>query len=297
MDLTQMLYSVESGAKGPNLIFVPGLAGTTRYWQGHLAALEQRYHFVRVDPLGFGQSSKPWTRYTVERHIGALYRTLSKHAPFTLVGHSMGAVLSIAYAARYPDQVERLILFSLPYFGSKEQTYQHFRNGPFLDRWFLTNMGLAALACMITRRVFGRILPYLLRDLPREVVEDIAKHTWRSFTSSLWEVIYNHNLERDADALDSRLPVFCFHGDQDRTAPLAGVRKLASGRPNWEVHILAGADHHPFLRMPDDCVRAVESALAPKRSVSGFDVHIRTVTVQTSVVSKRNILSESKNEQ
>jgi pimeloyl-ACP methyl ester carboxylesterase len=266
MNLPQTLYYVESGTQGPKIVFIPGLAGTTRYWQGHLASLERHCQVVRVDPLGFGRSPKPWTRYTVDRHLNALHRVLSRYAPFTLVGHSMGAVLSVAYAARNPEQVKGLILLSLPYFGSKEQAYQHFRNGPFFDRWFLTNMALAAFACMITRRVFGRILPYLLRDLPREIVEDIAKHTWRSFTSSFWEVIYNHNLEQDANVLDNRLQVLCLHGNLDQTAPLVGVRKLAEGRPNWKVRILTGADHHPFLRMPDTCVRAVESVLLLKNT-------------------------------
>lgn len=184
---------------------------------------------------------------------------------FALVGHSMGAVLSVAYAARYTAQVERLILFSLPYFGGKDQTFQHFRNGPFFDRWFLTNMTLAAIACMITRRLFGWILPHLLRDLPREVAEDLVRHTWRSFTSSFWEVIYNHNLERDAGALDQLTPVFCLHGDHDHTAPLAGVRKLAESRPNWRIHILAGVDHHPFLRRPDVCLQAIEAQQAARK--------------------------------
>jgi len=262
MNLTRTLYYVESGAHGPRVVFIPGLAGTTRYWQRYLVSLERHCQVVRVDPLGFGHSPKPWTRYTVEQHLDALHRVLSRYAPFTLVGHSMGAVLSVAYAARNPGQVERLILLSLPYFGSKEQAYQHFRSGPFFDRWFLTNMALAAFACMITRRLFGRILPYMLRDMPREIVEDIAKHTWRSFTSSFWEVIYNHNLEQDANILDNRLPVLCLHGDLDQTAPLEGVQKLAEGRPNWNVRIFAGADHHPFLRLPHACLHAIETVLA-----------------------------------
>lgn len=140
----------------------------------------------------------------------------------------MGAVLAVAYAARYPEQVERLILIGLPYFGGREQTFRHMRNGSVLDRWFFTNVTMAAVACMLTRRVFGWMLPYLLRDIPREVAQDLVKHTWRSFTSSLWEVIYNVDLKEVVDRLDPRLPVFCLHGEEDQTAPLAGVQRLAT---------------------------------------------------------------------
>jgi len=252
-DFTPMLYVSESGVGKPDLVFLPGMGGTTRYWQGRVTKLEQDFRVLLVDPLGFGQSPKPRTQYTVARHVEALHRTLSPYVPFTLIGHSMGAVLSVAFAARYPEQVERLILIGLPYFGNREQTYRHFRNGSVLDRWFFTNVTMAAFACMMTRRVFGGILPYLLRDMPREVAEDLVKHTWRSFTSSLWEVIYNYDLKEVVDRLDPSLPIFCIHGEQDQTAPLAGVQQLASDRPNWQVEVLAGVDHHPWLRQPDIC--------------------------------------------
>ncbi len=268
VDFTQTLYVAESGVDdGATLVFLPGLGGTTHYWQGRVAALERDRRVLLVDPLGFGQSPKPQTQYTVERHMAALHRTLSSYAPFTLIGHSMGAILSVAYAARYPEQVERLILIGLPYFGGREQTYEHFRNGPAPNRWFFTNVTLAAIACMATRRLFGWLLPYLRRDIPREVAEDLVKHTWRSFTSSLWEVVYNYDLREAVDQLDPRLPVFCLHGEQDQTAPLVGLQQLAEERPNWRIQVLPGLDHHPWLRQPDTCSEIILAFLADEGQI------------------------------
>jgi pimeloyl-ACP methyl ester carboxylesterase len=254
-----------SGMADSTLVFLPGMGGTTRYWQGRATALEKRHRVILVDPLGFGESPKPRTQYTVERHSEALRRTLAPYAPFTLIGHSMGAVLSIAYAASYPEQIEGLFLIGLPFFGDREQTYRHFRNGSVVDRWVFTNVMMASLACILTRRVFGYILPYLLRNIPQEVAEDLVKHTWRSFTSSLWEVIYNFDLNGTVDRLDPQLPIFCLHGEKDQTAPLAGVMQLARNRPNWHVAALANGDHHIWLRQPDICVAEIESFLGSYR--------------------------------
>ncbi len=259
--LTQTLYTLESGVNGPRLVFLPGLGGTTRYWQGRLGALEQSHRVVLVDLLGFGQSPKPWTRYTIEQHVAALHQTLSRNAPFSLVGHSMGASLSIAYATRYPEQVERLILVSLPHFGGEEKALQYFRSSSALNRLFLTNMALAAVSCVVTRRVFGWLIPYLQRDLPREVAADIVKHSWRSFTSSLWEVVYTYDVGQEVDTLDPRISVFCLHGNSDHSAPLDGAFEVATGRRNWRIQVLPDVDHHPLLRAPDICLRAIESAL------------------------------------
>ena len=106
-------------------------------------------------------------------------------------------------------------------------------------------------------------MPYFQPDLPREVAADIVKHSWRSFTSSLWEVIYNYDIDRDTDAVSTRIPVFCLHGDRDTTAPLDGVLDLARGRSNWKVQVLPGVDHHPLLRVPEAVHRAITSGSAP----------------------------------
>lgn len=272
MTRSQTLYTFASGAKGPGIVCLPGLGATTRYWQGRLDALEQSHRVLLVDPLGFGQSPKPWSRYTVDCHLTALRDALGRQPPFTLVGHSMGTLLAIAYAARYPEQVERLILFSTPYFGSQEKAMQYWGSQSALYRLVLTNMTLAAVTCIVTRRVFGWMLPYLRRDIPREVAADIVKHTWRSFTSSLWEVIYNYDVAKDVDALDARMAVFCLHGDQDRAAPLDGLFVLAGQRRNWHIQVLPGVDHHPLLRAPDVCLQTIKAALAQEALPVGLAI-------------------------
>lgn len=256
------LHFIELGTDGPTLVFIPGLSGTTRYWQGRLGELEKSHRILLIDPLGFGDSSKPWSRYTVERHVDALYQTLKDESRFVLIGHSMGTLLSIAYAARHPEQVERLVLLSIPFFGSAKEARRFFSSQPIPYGWFFSNMILAAVICILTRRLFGRLVPYIRHDLPREVAIDIAKHSWRSFTSSFWEVICNYDAKRDADTLGD-LPVLCIHGDQDDTAPLAGAMVLANGRQNWRALILSGVDHHPWLRAPKVCQETIVSPFIP----------------------------------
>ena len=199
--------------------------------------------------------------YTIERHVQALHQSLARYAPFTLVGHSMGTLLSVAYAARHPEQVDGLVLLSLPYYGDKEQAVRTVRKSSPLYRMFLGNVALATIICLLTRRVFAWLVPYLQPDLPREVAADVVRHSWRSFTSSLWEVIYNYDVKRDADALGNRIPVLCIHGDRDPIAPLEGAQTLAYGRPNWRVQVLPGVDHHPLFRAPEACQKVIASAI------------------------------------
>lgn len=77
-----------------------------------------------MDLLGFGDSPKPWCRSTVDRHLDALAATLAGQRNIMLVGHSKGAVLALAYAARNPALVRRLFLIGLPHFGSQANAYR-----------------------------------------------------------------------------------------------------------------------------------------------------------------------------
>jgi pimeloyl-ACP methyl ester carboxylesterase len=169
------------------------------------------------------------------------------------VGHSFGAILAVAYAAAHPDQVRRLVLVSLPFFGGESAARRHFQNSRSVEHWVLRNMLFAALACVASRWALRRALPPVLGDMPREVVEDLVQHTWRSFTSTMWEGIYRYDLRATADRLPPDLRVLCLHGESDPTAPLEGVRSLRMRYPTWSLSVLGDADHHPLLRDPAWC--------------------------------------------
>lgn len=247
---TRTLYHEEHGAGGRTLVFLPGVGGTTRYWASRVAPLAAGRRLLFVDLLGFGRSPKPWTTYTVERHVAELHRVLAGRGPVTLVGHSFGAIAAVAYAARHPEQVDALALLNLPNFGGEERALEYFRARPSADRWVMTNVVLASVACVVTRRLMRRLLPRLAPGMPRDVLEDYVLHTWRSATSTMWEGVYRYDLAHDAAALPRALPVLLLHGERDPTAPLDGVERLRGAHPGWTLRVLPNGDHHPLLRDP-----------------------------------------------
>ena len=129
--------------------------------------------------------------------------------PVTLVGHSLGARLAVAYAARYPRDVARLVLVSLPYFGDEEQAKQFIRSRH-SSGWLWTHMIPFALSCLLGRRLLGWASPLLAGVVPRAVAEDLNQMTWRSSSME------SANLHHSPAGCDS-----CFRVNDD---PPAGAQ-------------------------------------------------------------------------
>lgn len=263
-DGTRPLFSTVDGVGAPTLVFLPGIGATTRFWRyvlttGDGPALPGRH--LLIDLLGFGRSPKPWVTYDVDRHVAALRRVLAEQGRIILVGHSLGARLAIAYAAQYPEQVDRLVLVSLPYFGDAEQAKQFFRDKGHTG-WLWTHLIPMALMCLFSRRLLGWSFPYLITSVPREVAEDLTEMTWRSSTSTIWEVIYGYDLAAAVGRIPATIPFLCLHGDADDSAPLAHMQELQAVHPNCEVRVQLGGTHQlPLTHQP--WVRAQIASVVP----------------------------------
>jgi len=67
---------------------------------------------IAPDLRGFGQSSTPeggYTKKAMAQDIHALVKSL-KYDRIRLVGHDIGLMVAYAYAAQYPDEVDRIVL-------------------------------------------------------------------------------------------------------------------------------------------------------------------------------------------
>src|SRR5262245_55355231 len=105
------------------ITFLPGFTGSHRMWNRDFQALSARYTLIFLDLLGFGDSPKPDIDYTLDDHLDAISATLQSLGIRTthVVGHSMGCLLALAYAQRFPDQVMKMVLLALPYYHSEQE--------------------------------------------------------------------------------------------------------------------------------------------------------------------------------
>ncbi|MES1977199.1 MAG: alpha/beta fold hydrolase [Pseudomonadota bacterium] len=82
--------------------------------QAYIRALSRGFSFVRYDSRGCGLSDRKVPSLTFEDAVNDLEAVVASRGlkKFALLGMSMGAAISVAYAVRHPDQVSHLILLS-----------------------------------------------------------------------------------------------------------------------------------------------------------------------------------------
>jgi pimeloyl-ACP methyl ester carboxylesterase len=105
------LHYLISG-KGDPIVLLHGFAESSHMWRPLMAKLAEKHTVIAPDLRGFGQSATPedgYTKAAMARDIHALVTSL-KLQRIRLVGHDIGLMVAYAYAAQYPDEVDRLVL-------------------------------------------------------------------------------------------------------------------------------------------------------------------------------------------
>jgi pimeloyl-ACP methyl ester carboxylesterase len=97
---------------GRPILCIHGITANCRCWDVLADALASEYRMLAMDLRGRGGSDKPPQGYSLDYHMRDINCLLDDlgidHT--VIMGHSLGAFIGLAFAADYPERVDRLIL-------------------------------------------------------------------------------------------------------------------------------------------------------------------------------------------
>jgi pimeloyl-ACP methyl ester carboxylesterase len=113
--------------QGPTVVLLHGYAETSRMWLPLMAQLGKTNTVIAPDLRGSGASDKPASGYdkkTMAADIHALAQALGVTTA-KVVGHDIGLMVAYAYAAQYPNEVEKVVLMDafLPGIGNWKEVW------------------------------------------------------------------------------------------------------------------------------------------------------------------------------
>ena len=94
------------------VLCIHGITANCRCWDVMAEAITPDHRVVAMDLRGRGLSESPPTGYSIEHHCRDIRKLLDDLGleRAVLMGHSLGAFISLAFGAQYPERIDRIIL-------------------------------------------------------------------------------------------------------------------------------------------------------------------------------------------
>ena len=112
------------GGSGPPVVLLHGFGSNKDLWNAVAARLTSSYRVIVPDLPGFGESTKlEFANYDVQtqaRRLHEFLNALGIHQTH-IAGNSMGGMISVVYAATYPQAVNSLMIGAAPGAGPSAQ--------------------------------------------------------------------------------------------------------------------------------------------------------------------------------
>lgn len=264
--LGDQLYTEIRGSGSP-VVFIAGLQGSTKYWGTAFDGLAGEHRLIFVDALGFGRS--PWPReidYTLDDQVTWLRCTLAAKGAtqnVTIVAHSFGTIIAAAYAARFPEEVSKVVLLGTPIFANQQQARARIRNMSRLGALFTFNKTLANLTCMTMcafRPVLRRVLPVLRPGLDPAVVADSVLHDLPAVEGSVNRILLQEKVEDSLRRIGPKAVLI--HGRNDAVTPIEDARRVAAATGAALIEV--SGNHQQYF---DGGVETIERAIDAKVTV------------------------------
>ncbi len=221
------------------LIFIHGVGMRGDVWSPQVEYFSNDYQVITYDFLGHGESHLPPEEPVLDDYVEQL-NSLLKHlnlSLISLVGHSMGALISVAFALKYPDKVKALVPINIAFNRSEEaqkgvlnranqilQTNKILNIEQTLERWFKNKTSADDL------KKIDKIRNWLANTSPQGY-----GRTYRLFALS--DKVFLNKLSR------LRPPVLYLTGDEDPNSTPAMSQQMAEETPNGSSNSLTSEAH------------------------------------------------------
>lgn len=248
------IIDVDDRGSGDAVVLLHGFPLTGAIWDDQVDALAKHHRVIRPDLRGMGGSTPSDGPYLMESLAGDIAAVLDAcgvwHA--SIVGHSLGGYVALAFARMYVERVDRLALICSRLAADSEQLAA----------------GRKVLADTIERDGSGAALDDL-------AVEMFAPKTWqaRPDVVARYREIVSGNGPKGLAAMlrgmaqrspsddiagDLTMPVLVVAGAHDRLLSIEEERSTATAFVDGELVVLEQSAHLPMLEQPDETSAVLE---------------------------------------
>jgi pimeloyl-ACP methyl ester carboxylesterase len=216
------------------------------------ALTQAGFRVLRYDLYGRGFSDRPFVKYDMDLFIHQLVdllESLQISQTISLLGLSMGGIISAAFSDKYPERVNKLILVDPAGFPLRFSPLIKLLSLPGLGEIIFGLVGEGNLENGILGSMYD---PDHIREFMQRLKPQMRyKGYKRALLSTVRAAFIDNGIESYKRIARSSLPVLLIWGEEDRTVPFKHSRTLIELIPQVEFHPIPGAGHIPHYEKPE----------------------------------------------
>ena len=220
------------------IFILHGWTYTTDKWTDSVLRLNNAGYEVRILPVP-GLTGAIDSVWTLDDYIGWLDKQLRAEVRPILIGHSNGGRIALAFAARYPDKLGKLILVASAGIYHNELSLR------------VKRVVFGALAKLGRTLTTSRVARGFLYKLAGE-------SDYKNATPQMRETMNNLITVDLTDRLDSIVtPTLLIWGDDDKLTPIGDGIKIKTLIKNSEMYVINSAGHSPHFTHVTEVTRRI----------------------------------------
>jgi sigma-B regulation protein RsbQ len=251
-----------SGADGPALLFAHGLGCSLSVWHYISPRFARTHKLVLIDFVGFGASDIDHfseDRYSsLQSHANDLIEVCQEFCPegVTLVGHSLGGMISVLAASQQPELFAQLILLNVSPCHRNHSNYAGgFDTSDIDDLVSSIEKDLLAWSAHLApvavgSNGHGAVISELEGYFCRNTPQILAHQT---------QVAFNADIREDLNHITT--PCAILRGWDDPFVSEAASQCLIDSLPQAETVNMMTSGHYPHLNDPEVVTSAIRKAM------------------------------------
>jgi 4,5:9,10-diseco-3-hydroxy-5,9,17-trioxoandrosta-1(10),2-diene-4-oate hydrolase len=242
-----------AGDKGTSVILVHGLGAFIEYWERNINHLAINHRVYALDLVGFGRSDKLPAMLNTSFLVQFInnFMEVQRIDNASIVGNSMGGMLALMFALKYPDKLRKLVIEDAGGIGKEVS----------LNLRLLSLPLLGEMVIQPSRRLAARFLNNMVYDpamIPDEMIElfyqYMAQPGGKKCLLTMERNMFNFFGRRSyiVNSILNNLPTIkaptlVIWGKQDNISSAAHAHLAAEKIPNCSLKIFDRCGHIPHF--------------------------------------------------
>ena len=247
------LHIADSGVGEKCVVLLHGYLESMYVWDDFALLLTSSVRVITVDIPGHGISEVKGEVHTMEMVADVLHQMLKslEIERVTMVGHSMGGYVALAFCARYPEQLDGLVLLSSTPNPDTEAKRENRRREIALVRAGKKD----ALARVAPEAGFAE----QNRRRLRSYIDDLTECVHITEDDGIVALLGGMMERADQNEMlrKSAVPQFFILGKKDGYIPVEVAEEIVANHPQAQVAWLEESGHMGFIEEPEVCAEAL----------------------------------------